>query len=93
MPMRIVKKLLQKHRRNLQVNISTRYWNRVIWFYHDIFILGPNSTSTTPGKSKTPNGGDRYISRRSAISLEMAQYKVITNFVLNTSSLEQIKYV
>ncbi len=40
------------------------------------FITGLNSNSTTPGKGRTPTGGDRFISNRSAVNLELAQYKV-----------------
>ncbi|XP_065221940.1 cell division cycle protein 20 homolog [Planococcus citri] len=50
---------------------------------------GPNSRATTPGKSKTPNGGDRFISRRSAISLEMAQYKLAQENI-NTMESEEL---
>lgn len=41
-----------------------------------MYTIGPTSTATTPGKAKTPNGGDRFISKRSAVNLELAQYKV-----------------
>ena len=70
-----------KHLKNPQVIFIGRKLISVTNHFEAlIFVTGPNS-NTTPGKAKTPNGADRFISNRSAINLELAQYKVNLIFI------------